>query len=70
MRNLCFSFQASGHKYLPLPDTDDGPVYRLYCPRCGRVIPANQQYNIDAWANVELPAFVETEVGGPNEPIH
>lgn len=60
----------SGHKFRELNDLPDGPVIRLYCPRCGRVVPADQMYNTEAWATVELPAYVEAEVGGPNEPIH
>lgn len=67
---MCFSFQASGHKFEPLIDDTDGPIFRLYCPRCGRVIPADQRYNTDAWASVALPDASETEVGGAREPIH
>ena len=70
MANMCFSFQASGHKFLPLDDLFDGPVVRLYCPRCGRVIPANQLYNQEMWSNVDLPLEIEQEVGGAREPIH
>lgn len=70
MKPICFSFQASGHKFRALEDDPDGPVFRLFCPSCGRVIPANQDYNLAAWSNVELPPYVEAEVGNQREPIH
>lgn len=70
MYRTCFSFQPSGHKYKALHDLPGGPIVRLYCPRCGRVIPADQRYNTDAWASVDLPLEVESEVGGPLEQVH
>lgn len=70
MSKFCFSYMPSGHKFKPLDDLPDGPVVRLYCPRCGRVIPANQLFNLDSWANVDLPPEIESEVGGPLEPVH
>jgi len=65
----CYSFEASGHRYRPL-DGIAGVVVRLYCPRCGRVIPADEAYNTAMWGKVDLPADVRAEVGGPDEPIH
>lgn len=70
MARFCFSWMPSGHKYAPLIDDPDGPVFRLYCPRCGRVIPADQRFNTAMWSSIELPAEVETEAGGPREPVH
>lgn len=66
----CFSFQSSGHKYRPLDGLPGLGVLRLFCPRCGRVIPANQAYNVEAWSAVELPDEVTKEIGNPNEPVH
>lgn len=68
---MCFSFQASGHKYRAL-DGVGGIAMRLYCPRCGRVIPADQGYNVEMWHGVDLPPEPEPmiEITSPDEPLH
>lgn len=69
MHKRCYSFESSGHKYRPL-DGILNVVIRLYCPRCGRVIPADQGFNLAMWSNVDLPEDVQREIGNPNEPVH
>lgn len=47
-RRKCYAFESSGHGYEPLDGimVEGGTfVNRLYCPFCGRVIPAAEEYN-------------------------
>lgn len=67
MKRLCFSLMPSGHKYRPL-DGALGQVRRLYCPRCGRVIPADELFNYAMWETVSLPDHLRDEMDP--EPVH
>jgi hypothetical protein len=69
MKRTCFSFEASGHKFRPL-DGQGGFAWRLYCPRCGRVIPANQAFNNEMWDKVELPADAQAELDSGRGTVH
>lgn len=68
-RSTCFSFEASGHKYRPL-DGIIGVVIRLFCPRCGRVIPADQAFNTQMWESVDLSPEIRSEIAHSNGPVH
>ena len=69
MHRKCFSYEASGHKFRPL-DGMAGVVVRLFCTRCGRVIPADERFNTAMWAGVEVPPEVQDELASPDEPVH
>jgi hypothetical protein len=70
MRRVCFSFEASGHKFKPLDGLPGIGVLRLYCPTCGRVIPANQAFNNIMWETVELPPEAQAELDSGRNTVH
>ena len=58
-KRMCYSFEPSGHRFLPLDGfmAEGGTlVNRLYCPSCGRVIPAAVGQNTANWNPTDLPA--------------
>ena len=58
MSKKCYSFEPTGHRYLPLDGfyAEGGTlVSRLYCPSCGRVIPASFENNQPSW-KIETPS--------------
>lgn len=61
MKRKCFSFESSGHRFIPL-DGISGVVVRLYCPCCGRVVPASEAHNSAMWEGVELTATARNEM--------
>lgn len=57
-KRQCYSFEPSGHRYLALDGflAEGGSlVTRLYCPSCGRVIPATTDNNTADWNLAALP---------------
>ena len=60
----CAAYSWSDHKFRPL-DGIGGIVVRLYCRRCGRVIPVTEMFNPMLGApDLDLPA------PDPNEATH